>query len=170
MLPKFLLNAHFREYPRFSGRGRAEITLPAALIHLGPPSIHLRPESAMSPRPGRSHRCGSTGRSLSVGRGGQCQRNAVLVAFEGTELPWAAAVPLQCHVGACRRSGVTLLSPCSLLRARPPARAEGWQPPGALPGRAGPLDGFCSEPPYPAPRPGKDVGSECGASRGRRAG
>lgn len=58
----------------------------------------------------------------------------------------------------------------SLLRACPRSGAEGWQPPGALPGGAAPLNGFCSEPPYAAPRPGKGVGSTCGASRDGRAG
>lgn len=133
MLPKFLLNAHFREIRRFSGHGRAELPLPAALVHPGSPSVHLRPNSAASPRPGRCRQCGSTGRTLSVGKGGQCQGHAVLVAFEGTGLPWAAAVPVRCHVEGCRRSGVALLSPSLSAPGPSPGRSRGLAAPGGSP-------------------------------------
>lgn len=126
--------------------------LPAVLVHPGPPSIHLCGQTRAAP----------TGRSLSVGKGWQCQgllaapgaggrargwwqcqRHVGPVAFEGTERPWAAAGGQRCHRGVT--SGVALLSPSLLLRARPRAGVQGWQPPGALPARGGPPDGFCSE-------------------------
>lgn len=149
--------------------------LPAALVLPGPPSIHLPSRALEHPLgPAAATRAAPTGRTPSVGKGGQCQGHAALVAFEGTGLPWAAAGGQRCHCGVTSGAAGGARWPfCrlpSLLRARPREGAEGWQPPGALPGRAGPLDGFCSESPRPAPRPARAVGSGCGASRGGREG
>lgn len=118
--------------------------MPAVFVHPCPPSIH--PNSAVSPRP-----------LVRLPRAGSCRWGRVGSA-RGTPCWWPSkgrsghgwqrrpAVPPRCHVG-----GWPFCHHPSLLRARPRAGSEGWQPPGALPGRTGPLDGFCSEPPVPAP-------------------
>lgn len=133
------------------------------VIHSPPGGSHgqdtLRGEGRTLPRAHRS--AGGLGRKGALG--------------------WVAAGGQRCHrgvtSGGCRGRGVVPRS-LSLLAPDPSSRrSRGLAAPGAkaiegtTPGRAGPLDGFCPEPPCPAPRPREGCwGLGAGTSRGSRAG
>lgn len=136
--PKFGPNTLSREIWSFPGCGRAELT-PARSACSSRPAQHPspRPNSGASPWPGSSHPGSSRGQDPLRGEGravsgarcaGGLRRNGAAVGGS-----WRPAVPLRCHVGGCRRSGVALLSP-SLPAAGPsPRRSRGLAAPRGSP-------------------------------------
>lgn len=161
--PKFLLNTHFREF--WWCCGRAELTLPAALVHPGPPSIHHPGQTLQRPL---GHSCCSRGWDTLRGEGRAVLSTLCWWPSKGRG-SWRPAVPPQCHVGGCRRSGVALLSPSLAAPGPSPRSSRGLAAPRGSPS-SDRSPGFCSEPSCPAPRPGRGVGVWVRGQSGRQSG
>lgn len=117
--------------------------LPSAFVRPGPPSIQLPGQIVEHPLE-RLPRAGSPGwgrqDSVRAVLGPPKGRNS-----RGRQLEASGATAVSRRGPPGERPGPSV--------AFPRRGAEGWRPPGALPARAEPPHGFCSEPPAPLPAP-----------------